>query len=103
MQGFLLTFFTQSNRCCEEKPVSEWLIDQAREIGARGATVFSGMEGFGHDGHLHSEGYFNLDDNPRQIVMALTPEESEQLFSRIKKAKLQIFYTKAHIEFGLTD
>ena len=35
------------------------------KIGARGATLTSGKEGFGHDGQYHSESIFDLEDSSR--------------------------------------
>ena len=70
MQGYYVTFFTQQSRTHGDVPVARWLIEEARKLGVRGATLFSGKEGFGHDGRFHSDSYFDLEDQPLQVGMA---------------------------------
>ncbi len=102
MEGYLVTFFTQQNRAHEDVPVARWIIEEAKKLGIRGATLFSGKEGFGHDGRFHSDNYFDLEDPPVQVAMALTPEECGKLMARIEETGLRVFYTKSAIEFGFT-
>ncbi len=102
MDGYLVTFFTQQNRAHDGTPLAEWILERARALGVRGATVFSGREGFGHDGRFHSDSLFDMEDKPLQVVMALTPEESERLLAAIAEAGERVFYTKAQVSFGFT-
>lgn len=103
MEGFLLTLFTQEHRIHEGMPLAKWILELAREMGVRGATLTSATTGFGHDGRLHSDRYFDLEDRPQQVTMALGPQELEQIMSRLAKEELNIFYTKTPISFGFTD
>ncbi|WP_027721593.1 DUF190 domain-containing protein [Maridesulfovibrio zosterae] len=103
MEGYLVTFFTQQNREHEGVSVANWLIDKAQKLGVSGATLFSGKEGFGHDGRFHSDGYFDLQDPPLQVAMALSVEECDRLMSCLEKKKLRVFYTKSKVEFGFTS
>jgi PII-like signaling protein len=100
MEGYLVTFFTQENREHNNISLASWLIDEAKKLGARGATLFSGQEGFGHDGHFRSGSFFDLEDRPQQVVLALTFDECERLFQCIEENELRIFYTKVRAEFG---
>ncbi|WP_421899851.1 DUF190 domain-containing protein [Maridesulfovibrio sp.] len=103
MQGYLITFFTQQNREQDGIPLADWLVEEAHKIGVRGATLFSGKEGFGHDGRFHSDNYFDFDDKPQLVTMALTEDECEKLLSHLKSKCLRIFYTKSKAEFGFTS
>lgn len=38
MKGFQITFFTQQDRRHHHKPMAEWLMLAARDLGIRGAT-----------------------------------------------------------------
>lgn len=100
MKGHQLTFFTQQDRRYAGKPVAEWLLETARELGVRGATAFVGSEGFGHSRRFHSAHFFELADQPVEVTMAVTDEESKQLFARLEKEKIQLFYVKTPVEFG---
>ncbi|QJB56648.1 DUF190 domain-containing protein [Pseudodesulfovibrio sp. zrk46] len=102
MQGYFITLFTQQNRKHEGIPLAKWIIEEAKKLGIGGATLFSGKEGFGHDGRFHSDNYFDLEDPPLQVAMALTPEECDKLIHRIEESQVRIFYTKSPIEFGFT-
>ncbi|BCS89244.1 hypothetical protein PSDVSF_24860 [Pseudodesulfovibrio sediminis] len=103
MQGYFVTFFTQQNRTYDDMPLARWIIEEAQKMGVGGATLFSGQEGFGHDGRFHSDNYFDLEDQPLQVGMALTSKEYDMLMARLKENGIRIFYTKSEIEFGFTS
>ncbi|MGD9949608.1 MAG: DUF190 domain-containing protein [Desulfobulbus sp.] len=103
MEGYIVTFFTQQKRGQDGVSVANWIIEKAKQLGIRGATLLSGDEGFGHDGRYHSESIFDLEDRPLQVVLVLTSDECERLFSAMKKKQLSVFFTKTATEFGLTS
>jgi PII-like signaling protein len=100
--GFLITFFTQRSREHDDRPLARWIIDQAMTLGIRGATLSTAQEGFGHDGRYHSNGYFDMQDPPQKLAMAVTAEEYSQLMAVLKANNLKVFHTKAEIEFGFS-
>jgi uncharacterized protein len=100
MNGYQVTFFTQQDHRHKGKPVGEWLVHLARELGLRGATLMSAGEGFGHRGRMHSAHFFELADQPQEVVMALSADETDQLFERLKREGVHLFYVKTPVEFG---
>jgi PII-like signaling protein len=100
MQGYQITFFTQQDRRHKGKPLADWLVHLAQELGLSGATLIPGNEGFGHHGRLHSAHFFELAEQPQEVVMAATAEETERLFERLKAEGVQLFYVKTPVEFG---
>ena len=100
MNGYQVTFFTQQDHRHKGKPVGDWLIHLARELGLRGATLVAAGEGFGHRGRLHSAHFFELADQPLEVVMALTTDETERLFAHLEAEGVHLFYVKAAVEFG---
>lgn len=100
MKAFLVTFFTQQNRRYQGKMLCDWVVDLAKEMGLRGATLSTGIEGFGHTGRLHSSHFFELADQPTEIRMAITEDESEQLFKRLELEDISLFYIKTPVELG---
>jgi hypothetical protein len=60
-------------------------------------------EGFGHGGKIRSVHFFELTEQPIELTMAVTGEEAERLFTRLQDEKVNIFYVKTPIEFGMTD
>ena len=103
MEGYIVTFFTQQKREHEGVSVANWIVETAKLLGIRGATLLPGQEGFGHDGRFHSENIFDLEDRPVQVVLVLTHDECERLFGSIKKRQLSVFFTKTATEFGVTS
>ena len=101
MKGYQITFFTQQDRRHGGKPLAEWLMLAARNLGIRGATVVTASESFGHDRRIHSAHFFELAEQPQEVVMAVSEEEAEQLFDHIVEEGVQVFYVKTPVEFGV--
>jgi PII-like signaling protein len=100
MHGYQITFFTQQDQRHHGRPLAEWLVHLAKELDLRGATLLAAAEGFGHRGRLHSAHFFELADQPLEVVMALSEEESERLFERLGAEGVHLFYVKSRVEFG---
>jgi PII-like signaling protein len=96
----MLTFFTQQDRRHAGKPLAEWLVAQAGELGLRGATLIPASEGLGHDHRVHSARFFELADQPVSVVMAVNAEECDRLFARLQAEGVRLFYVKSAVEFG---
>jgi len=101
MKGYQVTFFTQQDHRHKRKPLAEWLMLAARDLGLRGATVSCASEGFGHHGRIHSAHFFELADQPQEVVMAVTEEEAGRLFDLLKTENVHLFYVKIPVEFGV--
>jgi len=101
MNGFQITFYTQQNRRHRGRPLPDWLLELAAELGLRGASVFAASEGLGHHHRIHAAHFFDITDQPMSVVMALTGEECERLFARLRNEDVELFYVKAAIEFGV--
>jgi PII-like signaling protein len=102
MKGYQLTFFTLQDQKHAHHPLAEWLMLSARKLGIRGATVVAASESFGHDGRIHSAHFFELADQPQEILMAVTDEQATALFAFLRSEGVNIFYVKCPIEFGMS-
>lgn len=100
MNGYLITFFTQQDKTLRGRPLGDWLVHLAKEMGLPGATLSSGVESFGHHRRIHSARFFELADQPVEVAMAVSEEESERLFERLRAEGVHLFYVKTPIEFG---
>jgi PII-like signaling protein len=101
MKGYQITFFTQQDKRHHGKPLGDWLVQLAKEIGLPGATLIAAAEGFGHHRRIHSAHFFELADQPQEIQMAVSEEDAGRLFTRLKVEGVHVFYVKTPIEFGL--
>ena len=100
MNGYQITFFTQQDHRHKGKPVGDWLVQLARQLGLRGATLMAAGEGFGHHGRIHSAHFFELADQPQEVQMVLSEAEAERLFARLGSEGVHLFYAKSPVEFG---
>lgn len=101
MKGFQLVFSTLQNRKHPNgEHLTAWLVMNAEKIGIKGITILHAAQGIGRDGKLHSASFFELAEEPIEILMNVSEEECQKLFQLLEKEKLGIFYTKADIEYG---
>jgi len=96
MKGYQLEFFTQQDNFHGGKHLSDWLIDQARTLGIKSATVFMGSTGL----RLQAAHMFDLIDHPVQVTMILSEPQCAQLFALLGKEHLHLFYVKLPVEYG---
>jgi PII-like signaling protein len=101
MNGYQITFFTHQDKRHKGKQMGEWLLHLAQELGLGGATLLTGGESFGHHRRIHSAHFFELADQPVEVMIAVTTEEADKLLERLKAEGVHLFYVKAPIEFGV--
>ena len=101
MNGYQLSFLTVQGHTHKGKPLADWLVHAAMELGLRGATLIAGTEGFGQHRKIHSAHFFELADQPIEVVMAATQEEADRLFELLRAENVSVFYVKAPVEFGV--
>lgn len=102
MQGYKIVFSTVRDRKHDGVSVYEWLIDAAKAIDMQGVTVINASQGYGRDKTMHSAGFFELADQPIEIIMLADEQKCDMLFEKIKSEGLSIFYSKTAAEFGFT-
>lgn len=100
MHGFQITFFTQQDRRHEGRPLADWLVEAARALGVRGATALLAAEGFGQHQRIHSARFFELADQPVEVTMVASVEETERLFAHLRQHRVHVFYARTPVEFG---
>jgi uncharacterized protein len=101
MNGYQITFFTRQDRRHKGKQMGEWLVGLVKELGLRGASLHAGGESFARGGRVHSAHFFELADQPVEVLIAVTSEESDRLFARLKAEGVHLFYVKTPVEFGI--
>jgi len=100
MKGFQVTFFTQHDHRHHGKPIANWLVHLAKEMKLPGATMIAGSEGFGQHRRMHLAHFFRLSEQPLEVQIALTEEQFNRLFDRLKAEGVKLFYVKSPVEFG---
>ena len=101
MKGYQVTFFTVESQKHKGKALAHWLLELAKDMGLRGATVVPATEGFSQNGRVHSAHFFDLADRPSEVVMVVSEDESRTLFARLDAEGVRIFYLRTPVEFGV--
>jgi len=101
VQGVYLKFYVQESRRHHGVLAYEWLLEQARKIGIPGGSAFRAIAGYGRDGRLHEEHFFELaGDVPIEVGFALGSEDAQRLLAHLAGEKLNLFYIKLPLEMG---
>ena len=56
--------------------------------------------GLGHHGRFHSAHFFELADQPQEVIFAVTQAELDQLFALLAEQDGRSFFVKTPVEFG---
>ncbi|MGK5595414.1 MAG: DUF190 domain-containing protein [Parachlamydiaceae bacterium] len=104
MKGIQLKFYVHEHSQHQGFLLYEWLIEKAKGMGVQGGSVFRAIEGFGRDGIVYEERFFELASNvPVEIVFISDEAKSEQLMEFLKKEGLKLFYVKIPVEYGFLN
>ena len=82
-KGQLLRIFIGESDHHEGKPLYEWIVLKAREMGLAGATVLRGIEGFGAKSHLHTAKILRLSQDLPILIEIIDIEEKIDDFVEI--------------------
>lgn len=98
-KGYQITFFTQQERLHGRRPLAQWLIEEAKKLGVRGATLNGALAGLGHDGKTHWMNMLDFSEQPVQVTFILSQEEETALFDYLKQHQVEIFFVRSPVEF----
>lgn len=104
MKGTCIRFYLHEARRHHHLLAYEWLLEAAREIGIPGGSAFHAMAGYGRDGVLHEDHFFELaGDLPVVVEFIIADADAERLLALIRTEKLPLFYVRSAAEFGILN
>ena len=101
-EGQLLRIFIGESNRHEGRPLYEWIVLQAKQMGLAGATVLRGMMGFGANSRIHTSRILRLsEDMPIIIEIVDTAENLDTFLSSIDSVICEGLATleKADVQF----
>lgn len=101
MNGYRVVFSTIKSRRVGSENILEWFIKALKSLNIEGMTVINALEGYGRDSKIHSAGFFELAEQPIEIIIHVSENECEKLFEILKNSSVNIFYSKTKAEFGI--
>ena len=101
-QGAHLYFYCHAHTKHNGILLTEWLLEQAKQHGLGGGSVFRAIAGFGRHGVLHEEQFFELaDDLPVKIEFLLADEQDDALLQLVRDAGVDAVYARSPASFAL--
>ena len=102
MQNAYLKFYLTEKRQHNGRLLYEWLLDEAKRLGATGGSVFRAISGFGRHGHLHDESFFELaGELPVQVEFVADSTTANRLVDSLRAHQFNLFYVRYEVETGV--
>ncbi len=101
-EGQLLRIFIGEGNRHAGRPMYEWIVLQAKQMGLAGATVLRGIMGYGANSRIHTSKIMRLsEDLPIIIEIVDTPEKLAAFLSHIDTVICEGLATleKADVQF----
>ena len=101
-RGVHLTFYCHSRARHDGVLLSEWLLEQARQRGIGGGSVFRAIAGYGHHGTMHEERFFELaGDVPVVVEFVAQEADADALVARLAAAHIDVFCVRLPASFTM--
>lgn len=80
----------------------EWLLEEAKRLGAPGGSAFRAIAGFGRHGRMHEETFFELaGELPVQVEFVLEAQLADRLLEALRAHKISLLYVRHAVEAGV--
>ncbi|NYE27989.1 PII-like signaling protein [Rhodanobacter sp. K2T2] len=101
-QGVHLYFYCHAHTRHRGMLLTEWLLEQARQNNLGGGSVFRAIAGFGRNGVLHEEQFFELaDDLPVKVEFLLGEAQADALVQLVSEAGVDAVYARSPASFAM--
>ena len=98
-----LKFFVLESQRVREQLVYDWLLDQAKDLGLHGGSVFRAIAGYGRHGVRHEAHFFELAGQlPLEVVFMSSRSDALRLIARVDAENLSLRYCLLPAECGTT-
>jgi len=98
----MLTFYVSEKQLHAGKPLYEWLLEQARELGIQGGSAFRAIAGYGRHGRLREETFFELaGELPVKVEFIVEDDLADQFLEVLRGESLDIFYQRSTVQSGV--
>jgi PII-like signaling protein len=100
-QQVALRFYMHENHKQHGILLYEWLLENAKKNGVHGGSAFRAIAGYGRQGHLHEQHFYELAaDLPVVVEFLLSSEEADAMLARLRAENVRVFYSRTAVEFG---
>lgn len=98
----LLTFYVSEKQHHAGMPLYDWLLEKANMLGIPGGSAFRAIAGYGRNGKLHEETFFELAGELAVKVEFIVEESlAEKLLDVLHAENLNMFYVRQEVQAGV--
>lgn len=102
MKNIYLKFYVAEKQRHNGILLYEWLLEEAKKMGASGGSAFRAVAGFGRHGRMHEETFFELaGELPVQVEFILEETLADKLMDGLRGHKLNLFFIRYVVEAGV--
>lgn len=102
MKNVYLKFYVAEKQHHQGTLLYEWLLEEAKKMGAPGGFAFRSIAGFGRHGRMHEETFFELaGELPVQIEFVLDEALADKFIVELREHKLNLFYVRYAVDSGV--
>jgi len=98
--GYEVIFILPESRRHNGKRVYDLVVEMAIDLGITRMTKRSDAEGMGEDGKLHSAHFFDLADQPIELMYAMNESQAERFISAIEETGAPVFCICRPVYYG---
>ncbi|OHV07710.1 DUF190 domain-containing protein [Kushneria phosphatilytica] len=99
-QGFEVIFIAPQSRRHGHRTAIDAVVATAESMGITRVTRRDDALGSGFDGHVHSAHFFELADQPVELMYVLEGDRAEQLIDAVDQAGIEVFFLRRAVEYG---
>lgn len=104
MKGSFLRIYVHERDRYHDRPLWEWLLTQANELGIRGGSAFRAMAGFGRHHVLHEARLFEpAGALTIEVEFIVTDEETSALLALLRAERMRLLYSRIPAKFGVIN
>lgn len=97
-----LDFYVGEKQHHAGMPLYEWLLEEAKGLGIRGASAFRSIAGYGRHGRLHEDTFFELaGELAVKVEFIVDDATADMLMQRVRSQGLNIFYVRCAVQAGV--
>lgn len=102
MKSVYLKFYVAEKQRHNGTLLYEWLLEEAKKMGASGGTAFRSIAGFGRHRKMHEETFFELaGELPVQVEFVMDAVLAEKFLDDLRGYNLNLYFVRYPVDAGV--
>ncbi|CAM5788825.1 DUF190 domain-containing protein [Castellaniella caeni] len=102
-KGYEILFMAPRSQRHKGKPTLDAVIEIARQHNIHRYTRRVDTESIGRDGRAHAAHFFELVDEPEELLFVLGAHRANELLQALEAERMHVFCVRRTIDFGHLD